>query len=147
MFRVNFGKNLGGPYLELRKSSDQKWLWFFFNYKPTTTTPSTSACQNAPGFDQSCTYFSQLSFNFCSNVNAFLNRAPFYVTCQKSCNLCNGGQITSTTTTTSPCRNAVGYDVSCNYFSLPPFSYCNNPLAFLGRIRFSETCKKSCNLC
>ena len=114
-----------------------------------TTTPSTVTCLNANGYDVTCNYFATVSSNFCSNLNAFLNGAPFYVTCKKSCNLCNGGSglITSSTTTTTPCQNAPGYNVSCNFFSKSPFTFCQNIFAYLGSMPFSVACKKSCNLC
>ena len=116
-----------------------------------TTTSSTVTCQNDNGFDSSCSYFS-LKYNACTIPSAYLNGKPFVVTCPKTCNTCNGGggsgQITSTTgATTTSCQNIQRYEVSCNYFSQQPFSYCTNNLSFIGGMPFSVACKKSCNLC
>ena len=50
------------------------------------------------------------------------------------------------TTLDSNCRDMIGQENTCQYFSSPQYNYCNKTV-YLSGVLFSVVCKLSCNLC
>ena len=101
-----------------------------------------SNCQNLPGRDASCNYFSTPSLNYCNRVS-YLDNVLFSVACKKSCNLCDFPNniststlpISTTYTTTLVC---VDRQANCIYWA----NNCN-----LLANQNPHPCPKTCKIC
>ncbi len=115
------------------------------------TSDSNPNCQNLDGQDSTCVYFSSPQFNYC-NKTVYLSGVIFSQACKRSCNLCNTAITTTTTirpTTTAVnqnCRDFLGQENNCMFFSGSQYNYCNKTV-YLSGVLFSVACKFSCKLC
>ena len=133
----------------------------------TTKTNTDPNCQDLPGLEMQCSYFTFNNPDICYNSASYINGILYSVACKRSCNLCIGNVsktkstassfsstssiapiITSTTSTTKsstitpkisyPFGKCIDIDPNCDHWS----NYCNI---------LTETpihpCAKTCNVC
>jgi hypothetical protein len=151
--RIGFAKSNKSPSIPVTTKSTST----------TTTTTKTATttialCEDYPGKEYPCHYFSSSLFNFC-NKTAYLNGSLFSEVCRKSCKLCKSNetndydyddffkstklQTTSMTkqktptltSTTSSNKECVDSSKLCQYW----IHYCH--------LIKDNLCPKTCNSC